>query len=75
MDSKYELSITKINHIINGLSEAEKLRIPGNVINFFDNYSNDELLKTFDGIENKMSSFNDMDKNFLKIIDYYVNGI
>lgn len=74
MDNKYEFSITKVNYIINGLSEDERMKIPQNVIDFFDGNSNEQLLSTFNINCGNMLNFDDMDKKFLKIIDYYLNG-
>ena len=74
MDNKYEFSITKVNYIISGLSEEERIKIPQNVIDFFGDNSNEQLLSTSDTNCGNMFDFNDMDKKFLKIIDYYLNG-
>lgn len=74
MDNKYEFSITKVNYIINGLSEDEKMKIPQNVIDFFDDNSNKQLLSESDINCGSVFDFSDMDKKFLKIIDYYLNG-
>lgn len=74
MNSDYEFSITKVNNIINELSIEEKDKIPQNVINFFSNNSNNQLLENNCDLYNRNLNFNEMDKKFLKIIDYYLNG-
>ncbi len=76
MKNEYESSITKVNFVINNLPFESKEKIPQGVINFFSNYSNPELLT--DDMKSKeilSASFNQDDLKFLKIIDYYINGI
>ena len=75
MNNEYEFSITKVNYVINSLPLDARQKIPENVVKFFNNNSNPELLsqdiKTQDILS---SSFDENDFKFLKIIDYYING-
>lgn len=74
MDKDYEFSITKVNYIINRLPQEEKNKLPENVINFFDVNSNNELLPdNFLKDNNLEKACDNIDKKFLKIIDYYIN--
>ena len=74
MSKNYEYSITKVNYIINRLSQDDKDKLPNNIINFFDVNSNDELLQDdFTKSKNLLEMCDETDKNFLKIIDYYIN--
>lgn len=73
MDDVYK-SITKINYIIQKLPEDSFQKVPPKVVNFFETYSDFELLKNEEfSAENIMSNLNENDLNFLKIIDYYIN--
>lgn len=74
MEKDFEYSITKVNHIINRLSQDDRNKIPENIINFFDVNSNNELLPNdFLKDNNLEKACDNIDKNFLKIIDYYIN--
>ncbi len=70
----YENSITKVNYIINKLPLDSLEKIPECVINFFEEYSNSELLQnSMLKTNNIMNQLNINDLKFLKIVDYYIN--
>ncbi len=74
MDKNFEFSITKVNYIINKLSQDDRNKLPDNLIKFFDVNSNNELLPNdFLKDNNLEKSCDNTDKNFLKIIDYYLS--
>lgn len=74
MGFKFEESISKVDYIINKLSFEDYQKIPQNVINFFDNNSNDNFFEAEDlSIKSVMNSLDENDLKFLKIIDYYIN--
>ena len=74
MRNDYEFSITKVNYIISKLPQEDRDKLPEKVIKFFDVNSNNELLPNNFLKDNNLESVCDsVDKNFLKIIDYYIN--
>lgn len=74
LNDKYSYAITQTNYVIDSLNEDVKNKIPENVLNFFQHYSDMSLLN--EELESKkmlFQSFTEDTLKFLKVIDYYIN--